>query len=514
MSFISNLFLAFKKVVLENSTNTALFYPHLGIKISYQELFDLSEKIARNLFDRGISEGNTVIVLHDKSPNAFGLMLACIRLGTTYVMIDPDGPYERFQKINSFCKPVAIINTFQSSTLLKQHKFMYPDINTIDIGELINSSHKNICLPDEKCITGSTPAYVMFTSGSTGFPKGAAISHANLLWFTNWAREEFNISSLDTLSNLNPMYFDNSVFDFYASIFNGATLVPLNKFEVQNPSQAISILEASACTIWFSVPSLLIYYMRLKAIDGSQLKNLRKIIFGGEGFPLPKLKTLFNMFSTKADLINVYGPTECTCICSAHKVSECDFNTNHNFAPLGKLAQNFSGQLIHYTDSNDDNNFGELFLLGPQVGLGYFNDLERTNKSFIQNPTNSSYREIGYLTGDIVQKDPDGMLHFKGRRDNQIKHLGFRIELEEIEAAIGSVSGIDEVAVTYQQLEQGFGYITAHIGTQQKLEANHLRVECQKLLPDYMIPHKFIFFTELPKNQNGKIDKTTLRVSS
>ena len=215
------------------------------------------------------------------------------------------------------------------------------------------------------------------------------------------------------------------------------------------------------------------------------------------------------MFGGRAGLENVYGPTECTCICSAYTISAADFHDMQNLAPLGLLAQNFDFEILPLDETAPD--FGELFLRGPQVGLGYYNDPERTAKVFIQNPRHSLYADIGYRTGDLVYRDVRGWLHFKGRADFQIKHMGYRIELEEIEAAINTLPNVKECAVIYQKLGEGLGQIIAFTATSLSVSSEELLHKITGIVPRYMAPRRVIIMDLLPKNANGKIDRAALQ---
>jgi D-alanine--poly(phosphoribitol) ligase subunit 1 len=245
-----------------------------------------------------------------------------------------------------------------------------------------------------------------------------------------------------------------------------------------------------------------------RALSSEDFPAVRKIIFGGEGFPKPKLKQLYDLFVHRADLENVYGPTECTCICSAYTISNNDFIEMQQLAPLGTLAPNFDYEILPL---DDDLHYGELFLLGPNVGLGYYNDLERMAKSFIQNPRHHLYREIGYKTGDIVYQDESGLLHFKGRADFQIKYMGYRIELEEIEAALNSLSVVNESAVIYHKLGEGLGQIIAYASLAIPESPEVLLQAIATILPSYMMPKRLLILDSLPKNQNGKVDRVSLQ---
>jgi D-alanine--poly(phosphoribitol) ligase subunit 1 len=507
MAFFSNLGIAFQNVVHLHKSRTALIYPATGEQITYGELNQLADGIASILWAKGLRQGQVAALFHDKSPAAFATMLACLRLGIIYTNLDPDSPWERLRRILGTCKPNIIINAFQElpfAAELEVERFL----NTLHLRD-VHPLTEDESLPDCRKIFGGAPAYIMFTSGSTGMPKGAVMSHANLLWFIAWAQERFAITPDDVLTNVNPIYFDNSVFDFYSAIFSGAALVPITSEQVQDTRLLVRLVNDASCTIWFSVPSLLVYLLTTRALAATDFPAIRKIIFGGEGFPKTKLRQLYAIFGGRAELENVYGPTECTCICSAHTIGAADFQDMQNLAPLGLLAQNFDFEILPLDDNDPD--FGELFLRGPQVGLGYYNDPERTDKLFIQNPLHSLYADIGYRTGDLVYRDEHGWLHFKGRADFQVKHMGYRIELEEIEAALGTLPSVRECAVIYQKLDEEFGQIVAFVAMCTPQLSEVLLHKAAALVPSYMVPRRVIFMDVLQKNANGKIDRIALQ---
>lgn len=499
-----NLAIRFQRVTREHEARTAIWNSN-DEQISYGELNKLANRIARYFIARAAKAGDVIAISGEKSFETYACMIASLKLGCPYVMLDPDSPVERLRKILSTCKPALLV---AHADLIPRLEQITAAVNKDDIAA---ADFDDTDLLASHQITGATPAYIMFTSGSTGFPKGAVMTHANVLNLINWSRETFAITVDDRLSNVNPLYFDNSVFDFYSALFNGATLVPLSKAEVSDPGLLVRKIDAAQCTLWFSVPSMLMFLQTMKVTDGARLKSIKRFIFGGEGYPKAKLKPLFDAYSPGSKFFNVYGPTECTCICSSYEVTEVDFADLHGLPPLGEIATNFKYLILDESDrAVAVGETGELCLLGPNVGLGYYNDPQRTAESFVQNPRNDKFIEIMYRTGDLVRLDPsDGKLYIEGRKDNQIKHMGYRIELEEIEAALHSLDYVSEAAALHYTVN-GLSRIVSVVASAEEFSDESIRGDLKQIVPAYMVPAVFHRERMLPKNANGKVDRRAL----
>ena len=504
-SYVYNLGLAYSDVAQRHGERIAITYP-TGERLTHAELDRLSNRIAHALLELGVVAGDVVALFHTKSVEAYASMLACLKLGVAYTNLDLTSPAARIAKMLETCKPSLVLSATAPDEAgplgVRHHAFGDEAFQS-----LVRQAPDGKPAGMER-VTGADPAYIMFTSGSTGFPKGAAMTHANVLNFVAWARTTFDIVPDDVFTNVNPMYFDNSVFDFYASLFNGAGLSPCDAELVRRPRDLVRAVGKQGCTIWFSVPSLIVYLLTTRAIEASDLASLRTMIFGGEGFPKPRLQELHRLIGDRVRLVNVYGPTECTCICSAYEVGPDDFQNLSELAPLGDIAPNF-GFYIEPLDPADPD-FGELLLYGANVGLGYFNDEERTRRSFVPDPRQPGFRRVMYRTGDLVRRGPEGWLHFKGRADNQIKHMGYRIELEEIEAAFAVLPDVDEVAVVYHGDHGETGHIVAFVATTASVDEDGMLSQVKRLIPPYMVPRTVRFLPALPKNANGKIDRAGL----
>lgn len=507
--YVRNLGQKFKQIAAEFAPKTAL-HTEAG-PVTYAELDRLSDSVATTLMRFGVNLGDVVCIRGDKQLVNIASIIGALKCGATYSVFDPESPLERLHKIFERCAPqVVLTETDESLSGIRELGF-----NVLNLRELVSSSaidHQSISERLQNLTAGS-PAYIMFTSGSTGFPKGAVMTHQNVLNLISWSREEYQFTPDDVLTSVNPLYFDNSVFDLYSSLFSGASLAVFDAATVRNPAKLLQLLDDFKCTSWFSVPSMLMYLQTVRALRQTSMKFMRRIIFGGEGYPKGRLKELYDLFSSRIAFYNVYGPTECTCICSSYTVSDGDFAELKGFLPLGsRMIANFEYLIVdEELNPLPPGQIGELVLRGPNVGLGYFRDPERTQAAFIQNPQHDNYREPTYRTGDLVFLNPgDGKIHITGRADNQIKHMGYRIELEEIENALSCISSVAQSAVIHCEIK-GLSQLVAFVQSKETVDEIALRNELQKLIPNYMVPTRFEFREQLPKNANGKLDRKKLK---
>jgi D-alanine--poly(phosphoribitol) ligase subunit 1 len=505
-----NLGLYFIDVLKVNSEQVALIYENYSL--SYSELGTYVDSLSSLLLESKCERGDVIAIANTKQPLSYALMLASLRLGITYVNIDTDSPVSRINKILEVSKPVLFFYDDKDfmSVANEISKVSYQKTQLLDEKHLIKTSTKE--LKEQKNLTklvdGDSIAYIMFTSGSTGSPKGVAVTHQNVIHLIEWGRDFFKISYKDNFANVSPMYFDNSVFDFYVGLFSGASLTPIFKNLLTDPYSITNYVERFKCTIWFSVPSLLIYLVSMKAIVPKQLMNLRLIIFGGEGYPKAELVKLYDKLKEHVVFVNVYGPTECTCICSAYEISDNDFLNLDGIPMLGNLNQNFDYKIINSEGKNSQK--GELCLIGPNVAAGYYNDPVLTGKAFKTLFEKKHYMKRMYHTGDIVKK-VNNFLTFVGRKDNQIKHMGYRIELEEIEHALVKLPEVYQSAVIYHRKKEAYGKIVAFVACSASNIEKTILEQLSNFLPKYMIPNKLVIMDKLIKNANGKVDRKILK---
>lgn len=487
----------FEDIAIQCADQTAIRYVHGDY--TYQHLNTLANKLAYYLQKNNICTGDVIAIASTKSFEDYALMIACLKIGIIYTNLDIDNPHHRTKNILDTCVPKGIFGNGVINSITKvaqESAINYTDLQKLDIKDYPETN------PDAQ-ISPDNIAYIMFTSGSTGVPKGVAIKHESVTNFIRWSIDRYKITEKDNFANISPMYFDNSVFDFYSALFSGATLTPITKPLLSDPLKLIETLDNCQCTIWFSVPSMLIYLLAMRVLTKDCFKHIRIITFGGEGFPKSELKKLYELYHNRAEIINVYGPTEGTCICSSYSIGESEFDNLSELPSLGHINEDFSYVIM---DDDTPSTFGELWITGQNIAVGYYNAPDLTKKAF------GTYKgDTMYKTGDLVE-EINGMLYFKGRADNQIKHMGYRIELEEIEFALNSLSEITQSAVIYKRTNSAYGKIVAYLVTNtQTVDLEKIKKELSDILPEYMLPNIFKTLASFPKNQNGKIDKTQLK---
>jgi D-alanine--poly(phosphoribitol) ligase subunit 1 len=470
----------------------------------YASLNGLSNRFARWLLSKGVIPGRVVCIELPKSLECYVVALACIKIGAPYAFLDFAGPVDRAEKMLARCRPVLIVSQRQGEGqrlvlgTAEARQALVDEVMLLDDGPL----------PHTAAISGTDPAYVMFTSGSTGEPKGAVIPHQGVLNLANWAADFLGVGPGERLTNVNPIYFDNSVFDLYGSLLNGAAVVSLDFQGGNSPAALARKITEQDCTLFFAVPTMFLYLDTMRLLDPVRLPKVRLFMFGGEGFPIAKLRRFNQAFGGKVRLVNVYGPTETSCICSGVDIDETILASDEGLPPLGHLNANFTYRILDEEGAPvPPDGVGELWLGGPCVGLGYLNNPEETARRFRQDPLIEGYRAILYRSGDLVQECPKtGVLRFRGRADNQVKLRGYRIELEEIDHVLASFAGIDRaLSVVVREANGLEKLVVAYAGAAE--DRGELIRQCHSRLPGYMIPDHFVKLADIPLNANGKADR-------
>lgn len=470
-------------------------------KITYQDLQNTSKSIASYLIKEHFFHV-PIIVFMDKGIPALTTFLGILYSGNTYSLLHPEFPENRLEEINNVLESNLIITT---NNYYEKAKAVFKDKKVVKYEDLINENIEEELIKETSTkILDIDPVYINFTSGSTGTPKGVTINHRSIIDFINVFTETFNISESDFIGNQAPFDFDVSVKDIYSSLCVGATLIIIPRKLFSKPKELLDFICDNKVTTLIWAVSALCLVSTFHALDYRCPKDIHTIMFSGEVMPLKHLNTWMSHLPN-ATFVNLYGPTEITCNSTYHII---DPNRNYEDGiPIGKSFLNEETFLL--SENNEritkEDIPGEICVRGTSVGLGYYNNSEETNKRFVINPLEKRYPEIIYRTGDLGKYDKNGNLYFTGRKDFQIKYMGHRIELEEIERAINNIAFIERCCCVFDEEKQKL--YCFYIGDVDK---KTIYEELKKVLPIYMIPGIFRSVLKFPLNKNGKIDRHLL----
>jgi amino acid adenylation domain-containing protein len=485
-------------------------------RLTYEQLERASNRLAHVLIDLGVEPGERVCLLQPKAPAAIVSMLAVLKVGAVYVPLDVSSPAARLQTILDSAQPRVVLASEKASTLAQRLTSeatlgsVQGDVTGAAFGPADTAGAGSEEQPPRVSVAAEQPAHILFTSGSTGVPKGVVITHAMVLAFLDWALGYFGHRPGDRVSGHPPLHFDLSTFDIYGALSSGCELHLVGP-DVLLPAQLARFIRAAELTQWFSVPSTFAYMAQGDAIEDGDFPTLERVLWCGEVLT----PTVLAHWMTRVrgpSYTNLYGPTEATIASSFHTVSEPPRDTGEPI-PIGRPC---AGEDIAVLDEQlrevPSGEIGELHIAGAGLSPGYWRDEQKTADAFITDPHDS--RRL-YRTGDLGRRDEHGVLHYVGRSDTQIKSRGYRIELGEIETALSALPGIAECAVVAVASE-GFEGMAICCAWSPRLDAGdlgptELRRALSGRLPSYMLPARWMRFAQLPRNVSGKIDRRLLK---
>jgi amino acid adenylation domain-containing protein len=493
-----------------------------GERLSYFTLKSLAAKISSAILQHQHNASSMVALLAHRSKTAYASLLGILGAGKGYVPLNPKFPMERTRRMLALSEctmliagkegsqqlPKLLVDTNRSLTVILPDAIdadrlssEFPQHQFVSCNEMLDDGRFSF----RQEVSPSAIAYLLFTSGSTGQPKGVPIAQSNVRSYLQYVCEQYEVDETDRFSQEFDLTFDLSVHDMFFCWERGACLFSVPETSVMAPAKFI---RDHQLTIWFSVPSVIGVLARMKLLRPGSFPSLRYSLFCGEPLPVSSAQ-LWQEAAPNSILENLYGPTETTIAISRYHwnaVASSEESMN-GIVPIGWV---FDGQECSVIDTERKavpvGVPGELCLCGPQVTTGYWNQPEKTQEQFVRLP--AAGEKLWYRTGDMVQQDANGCLHYLGRVDHQVKIRGYRVELQEIEAVLRKACETEQVVSIAWPIENGSADgVVAFVAGLDALDHGRALDYCSKILPNYMVPKRIYLCDEMPMNANGKIDR-------
>jgi len=490
--------------------------PGTGRWINYRDLAALTDRVRDRLVHAGVGRGDRVGLCLTKSIDAVAVIYGILKAGAVYVPVDDTAPATRNAYILNDCTVRTVVVEQDAAIPLRNAlaaldaktnpcliQLPATEGNRLPITAALDALETKDYAPAATSVEPDPDdlAYILYTSGSTGQPKGVMLSHRNATSFLNWCTDTFQPTRDDRFASHAPFHFDLSILDIHTSLRHGATLVLFGQNVGKDPARLASVMAKSRLTFWYSAPSILSLLAQYGNLGSHDFSTLRMVLFAGEVFPIKHLRALKGMIPHPR-YFNLYGPTE-TNVCTFHEIPATIPDDRTDPYPIGRTCSHLSTCVVEGTTPVDAGEEGELCVAGNGVMQAYWNLDKQTERVFFTDDQDVRW----YRTGDIVYEDHAGAYLFRGRHDRMVKKRGYRIELGEIEASLYRHPEVREAAVIADANDAGV-YIKAfiHMADGGKPSLIAFNRYCSEQLPLYMVPDKFIFGGALPKTATDKID--------
>jgi amino acid adenylation domain-containing protein len=476
---------------------------------TFAEIGRFAKNCAALILAKGDTLRRPVPVFLPKSAQSIVADLGVLYSGNGYANLDVKSPPQRLKGMLDNLGAGVIITSEAHAGALRALNIPEDRLVFIEQAMVPETLHDSAALLKRlDAVIDTDPYCFIHTSGSTGIPKGVALSHRCTIDFVDWAFDRLSLDGSEVMGSLAPIYFDAYTLEFCMCIAKGATWVVVPDQFATFPVKLVEFLAAQPINFIFWVPTIMVNIANQDLLAKVKLDRIKKVFFIGEVFPTKHLN-YWRRHLPGAMFVNLYGPIEITVACTY-------FIVDREMSDDEKLPVGFPCRNTEILILNDQNQAakvdepGEICVRGSSLALGYWNNPERTAKGFVQNPLNPHYPELIYRTGDSGYWNSRGEIMFLGRKDFQIKHLGYRIELGEIEHAVLQVDGIRNCCVVYNQNKKE---ITLFYECDQEHTPASLREKLSVSLPKYMLPTVFNRMDQMPRNPNGKIDRAKLVAS-
>jgi amino acid adenylation domain-containing protein len=474
-----------------------------GWSLTYAELNTQADALAGYLAGRGVQQGDRVGVVLPKSVAAVVSLFGIMKAGAAYVPVDYTAPAERGKGILTDCQVRAVVVDERCRAVVPEACEV-----TLVMGPEPGESYEGQTPSSPRAL--SDLAYILYTSGSTGMPKGVMLTHENAVSFVDWCSSVFEPTEHDRFSSHAPFHFDLSILDIYVSIKHGATLFLISEELGKNPKELAKFIAANRLTVWYSTPSILTLLTQFGSLEAHDASSLRLVLFAGEVFPVKHLREVKRRWPAPV-YYNLYGPTE-TNVCTFARIPEHVPDDRDTPCPIG-VACSRCTPLVLDNDGREvaAGDEGLLYISGPSVFQGYWNRPDVNSTLFLD-------REglRWYNTGDVVRWDAAEGYLYVGRRDRMVKRRGYRIELGEIERALYLHPHVREAAVISTADQDGGVRIIACLSSHDEQHPSIIEMKtfCGSHLPVYMSPDRFVFLERLPRTSTDKVDYQTLHRES
>lgn len=496
-----------KTSVLNWLDNTAQQYPEKIIftdseqSISFADFNNITKSIGSYLA-AFLAPNSPVIVMSGRHIFTPACFLGIVRAGCFYAPMDASMPQARLNQILSVINADCMLVDRENLEIAKKLDFSGKIIVMEDI--LDTPCNEELLSKATASLNELSPLYVIFTSGSTGIPKGVITSHHSLMCYIDAVCKVLKVDESDVFGNQSPLDYIAAVRDIYFPIKTGASTVIIPKNEFAMPTKLFETLNENRVTaLCWSVAGIELP-VKLGAFDIVKPQYLKKVCFSGSVMPCKYLK-IWQQNLPDVLYVNQYGPTEATASCTYYVVDK--EVTDDTVLPIGVPYENYTITLLNEDGTaTEKGGIGEICVSGPILALGYYGNPEKTAEAFIQNPLNKNYRELIYKTGDLGSYNEDGLLEFHGRKDRQIKHMGHRIELDEIEETAKQIKNvIDCCALYYKEKEHLYLFYTGEATSKE------IVLHFREVLPGFMSPRKLVKLEKFPTLPNGKTDMQALK---
>ncbi|MEO0868543.1 MAG: amino acid adenylation domain-containing protein [Cyanobacteria bacterium J06642_11] len=493
-----------------------------GKSLTYGELLQRANGLAHTLVQMGVQRGDRVGIYLSKSLESAIAIYGIWKAGAAYVPLDPSAPVARTAYTINHCgirhlitqksKRMKLANLLAAAPKL-QHLIGLPEKFSLGC----DHCDWNDIAPRDSApavqIMEQDLAYIMYTSGSTGTPKGIMHTHRSGLNYSQMAADTYGLTHTDRLGNHSPLHFDMSTLDYFSGPLVGATTVIIPEAYTKMPASLSQLAQDEQLTIWYSVPFALIQLLLRGVLAERDLSSLRWVLFGGEPYPAKYMYGLMQQLP-QAQFSNVYGPAEIN-QCSYYHVPPLAPGQTppEEVAPIGKIWANAEEQVVDHNDQPvTSGEVGELLVRTPTMMNGYWQRPDLNETAFYKTEI-AHQTAVFYRTGDLVQQLPDGNYQFVGRKDRQIKTRGYRVELDEIEAALVSHPQVEEAAAYGIPLDGGSHQIDAAVILKADISLSEIELKQQvaEKLPSYAVPENVLVSTTFPRTTSGKIDRRTLQ---